>query len=57
MIVANKLGTSVEVQCSCGTRFCYGCLKAPHQPISCELLEKWLEVCEEDKDIEEELNN
>ena len=56
MIVANKLGTPVEVQCSCGTRFCYGCLKAPHPPISCELVEKWLEVCEEERDIEAELN-
>ena len=56
MIVANKTGASIVCQCSCGTRFCYGCLKAPHPPISCELLEKWHEVCEDQRDEEAELN-
>ena len=56
MVCANKTGEAVTVQCSCGTRFCYGCLKAPHPPISCDLLEKWLENADDEtKDADAEL--
>ena len=56
MICANKLGEPVEVECSCGTRFCYGCLEAPHPPINCDLLEKWIGKAEDQvKDVDAEM--
>jgi ariadne-1 len=34
-----------DVQCGeCTAQFCFICLKPAHQPINCEMLEKWLSI-------------
>ena len=43
MIVANKIGKDIDVECMCRTKFCYGCLETPHAPIGCDLFEKWIQ--------------
>ena len=37
----SKLGEAVDIHCTCGISFCYGCRKSAHAPISCSLLAKW----------------
>jgi ariadne-1 len=38
------------VACSCGHRFCFGCIHADHQPAPCELVKKWLKKCADDSE-------
>ena len=33
------------VKCHCSRVFCFGCGKACHEPITCDLLNKWLNKC------------
>ena len=58
MVCALKSGEDCDVACLCGTRFCYGCLEAPHPPIGCELLGRWIEKTKttSSEDIEAEAN-
>ena len=42
-IAANKTNREVDVECVCGTMFCFGCMQSPHPPINCELLDKWIQ--------------
>jgi ariadne-1 len=37
-----------EVKCQCGHKFCFGCLQAPHQPATCEMIKKWMKQMRED---------
>ncbi|KAG5671760.1 hypothetical protein PVAND_001939 [Polypedilum vanderplanki] len=37
-----------SVRCSCGYYFCFKCVKSSHDPISCEILEKWLKYSNND---------
>jgi ariadne-1 len=32
---------SKNVACKCGTRFCFKCGREPHEPCTCEEIEKW----------------
>ncbi|XP_033215789.1 potential E3 ubiquitin-protein ligase ariadne-1-like [Belonocnema kinseyi] len=36
------------VTCTCGHTFCFFCGENCHDPVKCELLEKWLKKCNED---------
>ena len=58
MVCALKSGEDCDVECLCGTRFCYGCLEAPHPPIGCELLGRWIEKTKttSSEDIDAEAN-
>lgn len=38
------------VACSCGHRFCFGCILNDHQPAPCELVKKWLKKCADDSE-------
>ena len=38
------------VSCTCGFRFCFGCGLDEHQPLECELLQKWLKKCSDDSE-------
>lgn len=38
------------VACSCGHRFCFGCILGDHQPAPCELVKKWLKKCADDSE-------
>jgi len=40
-IIENYSGKAIEIKCLCGYRFCFGCEKMSHRPISCSLLSKW----------------
>lgn len=31
-----------EIECECGTNFCFGCGKEGHRPCDCEMVERWL---------------
>ena len=33
----------VSVRCECGFSFCFACLRAPHEPVTCAMLTKWLQ--------------
>ncbi|ELR17896.1 IBR domain containing protein [Acanthamoeba castellanii str. Neff] len=39
-------GKQVEVQCCCHHRFCFNCLKDPHSPVPCKMVNQWMEKCE-----------
>ena len=58
-IVEQKYGDIVEIDCECGLLFCFGCLKPAHAPISCELIQTWLDRLAETegKDTEDYLKN
>eukprot|EP00227_Mantoniella_beaufortii_P007612 CAMPEP_0197594376 /NCGR_PEP_ID=MMETSP1326-20131121/20400_1 /TAXON_ID=1155430 /ORGANISM="Genus nov. species nov., Strain RCC2288" /LENGTH=510 /DNA_ID=CAMNT_0043160539 /DNA_START=351 /DNA_END=1879 /DNA_ORIENTATION=- len=32
----------VDVQCTCGTSFCWSCQEEAHRPVDCETVRKWL---------------
>merc|ERR1719253_1215594 len=34
---------AVDVDCSCGHRFCFGCCEEAHQPVTCQTVRKWIE--------------
>nr|ACE75360.1 ariadne [Glyptapanteles indiensis] len=36
------------VKCSCGYTFCFKCTSKWHEPVNCELLEKWMSRVDED---------
>ena len=36
-------GFSRDVECPCGTTFCFGCEKVAHRPVPCDVALKWLE--------------
>ncbi|KAH8668905.1 hypothetical protein BX600DRAFT_480834 [Xylariales sp. PMI_506] len=38
------------VACSCGHRFCFGCILNDHQPAPCELVKQWLKKCADDSE-------
>lgn len=38
------------VACSCGHRFCFGCILNDHQPAPCELVKRWLKKCADDSE-------
>ncbi|PSR97740.1 hypothetical protein BD289DRAFT_361919 [Coniella lustricola] len=38
------------VACSCGYRFCFGCINTDHQPAPCELVKRWLKKCADDSE-------
>lgn len=38
------------VACSCGYRFCFGCILTDHQPAPCELVKMWLKKCADDSE-------
>lgn len=31
-----------NVECDCGSKFCWLCLKQPHTPIACDIVSKWI---------------
>ena len=33
-----------EINCKCGTTYCFKCSKDTHRPCSCEMFEKWLRM-------------
>ena len=37
----NPTGDLIEIHCDCDTRYCFGCGRDPHFPISCVLLQDW----------------
>ena len=41
MVCESKLGEVVDIQCTCGTSFCFGCNKQAHTPMACEQIEVW----------------
>ena len=41
MVCESKLGEIVDIQCKCGTSFCFGCNKQAHTPIKCDTLAVW----------------
>lgn len=36
-----------DVRCACGERFCFGCARGAHAPLSCAQLDAWLETVRE----------
>jgi len=36
-VFESKLGEVVDIQCHCGTSFCFGCAKQAHKPIPCDV--------------------
>lgn len=38
------------VACSCGHRFCFGCILNDHQPAPCALVKQWLKKCADDSE-------
>jgi ariadne-1 len=38
------------VACSCGAEFCFKCGDEPHAPVSCTLLEKWVDKCQNESE-------
>lgn len=34
-----------NARCSCGVRFCFRCSREAHEPVTCDMLELWLEKC------------
>merc|ERR1719324_1390624 len=34
---------AVDVECSCGHRFCFECCEEAHQPFTCATVRKWVE--------------
>jgi ariadne-1 len=47
-IVEQKTGEAIDIHCSCGHSFCFGCLKDAHMPIDCELLQQWKDRVEDE---------
>jgi ariadne-1 len=41
---------SVVVECACGSRFCFACGFEQHNPITCEMLNKWRERNSDDEE-------
>ncbi|KAG8197870.1 hypothetical protein JTE90_024269 [Oedothorax gibbosus] len=37
-----------NITCSCGHTFCFQCSENGHEPISCQLLQKWNKKCKDD---------
>ena len=40
----STIHTSREVNCKCGTTYCFKCSKDIHRPCSCEMFEKWIKM-------------
>ena len=43
LVCENETGQSIEVECDCGEKYCFGCDRGAHLPIDCDLLDKWIE--------------
>ena len=43
MACESKYGEPIDVDCTCGTSFCFSCTKSAHKPMDCDLLQKWLD--------------
>jgi hypothetical protein len=43
-----KYSAAREVRCRCGHKFCFACGQDSHEPISCRLLDKWIQRWEDD---------
>ena len=39
----SKYEEQIDVECDCGTEFCFSCTKEAHMPISCDQLQQWLD--------------
>lgn len=42
--VKSNIHTSQEINCLCGTSYCFKCSKEPHRPCTCELYEKFINI-------------
>ena len=40
----SSMHSAREIQCKCGTTYCFKCSKDTHRPCSCEMFEKWLRM-------------
>ena len=50
--VLYKSGGAGIVQCSCGDKFCFGCLNEQHAPSTCDMVKQWREGAGDEKDSE-----
>ena len=41
---------SRDVECTCGAKFCFGCVKVAHRPAPCNITEQWLSKNESDSE-------
>eukprot|EP00467_Chlorarachnion_reptans_P022293 CAMPEP_0114494500 /NCGR_PEP_ID=MMETSP0109-20121206/4686_1 /TAXON_ID=29199 /ORGANISM="Chlorarachnion reptans, Strain CCCM449" /LENGTH=587 /DNA_ID=CAMNT_0001671543 /DNA_START=350 /DNA_END=2110 /DNA_ORIENTATION=- len=41
-IVEYKHGGEKTIECQCGQRFCFTCLRPEHEPAPCDLVKKWI---------------
>lgn len=39
-----------EVECTCGLKFCFGCLSEAHSPCSCKMWELWSKKCKDESE-------
>ena len=42
--VKSTMHSPREINCKCGTTYCFKCSKDTHRPCSCEMFEKWLRM-------------
>ena len=40
-IIENKFADAIEVECKCASGYCFKCMKEPHIPIDCDMMESW----------------
>ena len=48
--ISISIKTQADVECLCGTTFCFKCYKNSHRPCTCYMLEKWEKKCSSDSD-------
>ena len=42
--IKSNIHSSQEINCPCGTSYCFKCLKEPHRPCTCEIYSKFLSI-------------
>jgi len=42
--------TPLEIECPCGTLYCFNCLQYPHLPATCNMMTAWRVKCQDDSE-------
>lgn len=45
-----------RIECKCGFIFCFDCVQQWHEPVTCEVLRRWLKKCNDDSETSNWLN-
>ncbi len=52
LYVKSNMHSAREINCPCGTSYCFKCSKESHRPCTCEIIEKWEKLCISDSSDE-----